>query len=41
LRTFVFRAGFLDGLAGYRIAVMNARSSYLKYAKLRALHRQA
>jgi glycosyltransferase involved in cell wall biosynthesis len=37
LRTYVFRRGFLDGLAGYRIAKMNGRSSYLKYAKLVAL----
>jgi glycosyltransferase involved in cell wall biosynthesis len=34
IRTYVFRLGFLDGVAGYRIANMNQRSSYLKYAKL-------
>jgi glycosyltransferase involved in cell wall biosynthesis len=37
LRTYLFRRGFLDGVAGYRIAQMNGRSSYLKYAKLVAL----
>jgi glycosyltransferase involved in cell wall biosynthesis len=37
LRTYIFRRGFLDGQAGYRIAQMNGRSSYLKYAKLVAL----
>lgn len=38
IRTYVFKLGFLDGAAGYRIANMNGRSSYLKYAKLCGLH---
>lgn len=40
LRTYVFRRGFLDGRAGYRIAQMNGRSSYLKYAKLIQLYKR-
>lgn len=35
VRTYVLRAGFLDGSAGAAIARMNARSAYLKYALLR------
>lgn len=34
VRTYVFKLGFLDGLTGLRIAVMNARTTYLKYRKL-------
>lgn len=37
LRTYVFKLGLLDGATGYRIARMNMRASYLKYAKLLAL----
>lgn len=37
LRTYVFKLGLLDGATGYRIACMNMRASYLKYAKLLAL----
>lgn len=33
-RTFCLRLGFLDGLAGFNIARMNARTTYLKYKKL-------
>lgn len=36
-RTYCLRMGFLDGIAGYRIACMNARTTYLKYEKLKAL----
>lgn len=36
-RTYFLRLGFLDGTAGFGIARMNARTTYLKYAKLRAL----
>jgi glycosyltransferase involved in cell wall biosynthesis len=41
LRNFVLRAGFLDGRPGLRISAMNARYVYLKFAKLRALSRDA
>lgn len=37
LRTYVMRLGLLDGVAGWNIAVMNARTTYLKYKKLIAL----
>lgn len=37
LRTYLFQLGLLDGATGYRIACMNMRASYLKYAKLLAL----
>ena len=32
IRTFVVRAGFLDGKTGLAIAKMNARTTYLKYS---------
>ena len=38
VRTYVLRLGVLDGLAGWRIACMNTRTTYLKYRKLAALH---
>jgi glycosyltransferase involved in cell wall biosynthesis len=34
IRTYVMRAGFLDGKAGYQIALMNAKTTYLKYQLL-------
>ena len=37
LRTYCMRLGFLDGVAGFNIARMNARTTYLKYKQLRAL----
>jgi glycosyltransferase involved in cell wall biosynthesis len=36
-RTYCLRLGFLDGVAGFRIACMNARTTYLKYEKLKVL----
>jgi glycosyltransferase involved in cell wall biosynthesis len=41
LRTWCLRLGFLDGLAGFSIARMNARTTYLKYEKLMALRSTA
>ncbi len=38
LRTYVLRLGVLDGNAGWNIACMNARTTYQKYRKLKALH---
>jgi glycosyltransferase involved in cell wall biosynthesis len=38
VRTYVVRLGVLDGSAGWNIARMNARTTYLKYRKLEALH---
>ncbi len=37
IRTFCFRCGFLDGTAGFNIALMNARTTYLKYDQLKTL----
>jgi len=37
LRTYLLRLGFLDGVAGFNIALMNARTTYLKYMQLKAL----
>lgn len=37
MRTYVLRLGVLDGSAGWSIACMNARTTYLKYRKLEAL----
>ena len=39
LRTWVLRLGVLDGRAGWDIARMNARTTWLKYNNLRALSR--
>lgn len=39
LRVFVLKLGFLDGAAGWHIARLTARTSYLKYAKLGRLVR--
>jgi glycosyltransferase involved in cell wall biosynthesis len=37
VRFYVFRLGFLDGLAGFAHIAIGAFASFLKYAKLRAL----
>ena len=37
IRTYFLRLGFLDGIVGIGIARMNARTTYLKYKKLKAL----
>lgn len=39
VRTYILRLGLLDGLTGWNIARMNARTTYLKYRKLVALQR--
>ena len=39
LRTYVLRAGFLDGPQGLMLALSNAQTSYYKYLKLRDLYR--
>jgi glycosyltransferase involved in cell wall biosynthesis len=38
VRTYLLRLGFLDGNAGFNIALMNARTTYLKYIQLKALN---
>lgn len=37
VRTYIIRLGMLDGAAGWNIARMNARTTFLKYRKLEAL----
>jgi glycosyltransferase involved in cell wall biosynthesis len=37
VRTYIFRAGFLDGRYGFMLAIYNAESTYYKYLKLLAL----
>lgn len=34
LRTYFIRRGFLDGRAGFLIALMNAEASFYRYVKL-------
>jgi glycosyltransferase involved in cell wall biosynthesis len=41
LRFYVVRLGFLDGVAGLVHIAIGAFASFLKYAKLRALHSEA
>ena len=40
LRTYIFRAGFLDGREGFMLAVSTAESSYYRYAKLMLLNKR-
>jgi glycosyltransferase involved in cell wall biosynthesis len=40
-RTYVLRAGFLDGAHGLALSVSNAQTSYYKYVKLWAMQQQA
>lgn len=37
IRTYIMRLGLLDGVAGFNIARMNFRTTWLKYRQLRAL----
>jgi glycosyltransferase involved in cell wall biosynthesis len=37
IRTYFLRLGFLDGIAGFNIALMNFRTTYLKYQQLKTL----
>ena len=39
LRTYVFRAGFLDGREGFMLGVSNAEATYYRYLKLLLLRR--
>jgi glycosyltransferase involved in cell wall biosynthesis len=40
IRTYVLRAGFLDGSAGVMLAIYNAECTYYKYLKYREMARQ-
>jgi hypothetical protein len=37
IRTYLLRLGFLDGIAGFHVAMMNTRTTYLKYQQLRTM----
>jgi len=37
IRTYFLRMGYLDGVAGFNVALMNFRTTYLKYRQLRTL----
>ncbi len=39
-RDYILKAGFLDGFQGFLIAANSAHGVFLKYAKLRLLHKQ-
>lgn len=40
VRTYVLRAGFLDGREGFMLAVSNAEGTYYRYVKLMQLNRK-
>ncbi len=40
-QNYIFRLGFLDGKPGFKCARISARYTFLKYATLKELHRQA
>ena len=40
VRTYILRAGFLDGREGFMLAVSNAEGAYYKYLKLMLLARR-
>ena len=41
IKTYIFKLGFLDGLDGFVISLMNAGGSFFKYAKALELMRNA
>lgn len=41
IRTYFFRAGFLDGREGFMLAVSNAEGTYYRYLKLMLLNKKA
>ncbi len=41
IRTYLLKAGFLDGAEGLMLAISNAEGSYYKYLKLRNIHKQS
>lgn len=40
IANYIFRLGFMDGSAGYRVCKLSAYASYLKYSKTRLYHKQ-
>jgi hypothetical protein len=41
IRTYIIRAGFMDGSAGLILAIYNAECTYYKYLKFREIHQLA
>ena len=41
MRTYIVRAGFLDGPQGFTLAMSNAQGTYYRYIKLWHLHQEA
>jgi len=41
VRDYIFKLGFLDGFHGYAICRISALATFIKYAKLRDLHRHS
>jgi hypothetical protein len=39
LRTYILRAGFLDGREGFMLAISTAESTYYRYVKLMLLNK--
>ena len=40
IKTYFLKVGFLDGVAGFQVAISGAYYRYLKYAKLYQLHQK-
>jgi glycosyltransferase involved in cell wall biosynthesis len=40
-RDYIIKAGFLDGFAGYCVAKLSAKATFVKYAKLKMLQKTA
>ncbi len=41
IRTYIIRAGFLDGAQGFALAISNGQGTYYRYIKLWQLHQDA
>lgn len=41
LKEYIFKAGFMDGYAGFQIAKLSAYAGFLRYAKLRELWKES
>lgn len=38
IQSYIFKAGFLDGLPGFQVSLLSAFASYIKYSKIRQYH---
>lgn len=39
IRDYIFKGGFLDGFAGFKICIISAFSTFIKYVKLKELYK--